>query len=437
MKLIDIVNGPWAITPEMLGEIQQIYHAHVRGPKIDIAEVEARLGRPLKNEAKSYEVTDNVAVLAVDGPFSKRMNLFSQISGGVSSELLKRDLAQALEDPTVKGVILAIDSPGGTVDGTAELAQFIREARGNKPIYAWTDGMMASAAYWLGSAADKVFISSGTTMVGSIGVVAKHVDVSQAEGKNGVKTTEITAGRYKRVSSQYEPLTTEGRADIQGKIDVIYSEFVNDVAAHRGVTADEVINRMADGRVFVGRQAIEAGLVDGVSTLEALIADINQQQAPAGVARAANQKGTKIMTLDQLRADHPEPVAAIVAEATEGMTAAADLQQQLATAKAEGGAGELARIQAVEDQLIPGHEALIGQLKADGKTTGPEAAQQVLAAEKGARAKALADLEEDGNAVVAAAEGGAGQQAMKRAEFNALGHADQRVFVQGGGKVTD
>jgi signal peptide peptidase SppA len=335
------------------------------------------------------------------------MNLFSQISGGVSTELLKRDIAQALADPAVKGLILAIDSPGGTVDGTAELSEFIREARGSKPIYAWTDGMMASAAYWIGSAADKIYISSGTTMVGSIGVVASHLDVSQAEEKAGIKTTEISAGRYKRISSQYEPLSTEGRADIQGKIDALYAEFINDIAANRGVSVDEVLTRMADGRVFVGRQAIEAGLVDGVATLESLIAAINQQQAPAGVARAANQKG-QIMTLDQMRAEHPDLVAAIVAEATEGMIAAADLQQQLATARAEGAAGERARIQAVEEQLIPGHEALIAALKFDGQTTAATAAQQVLAAEKGARTAALSVIESSANPVVPAAEGGQG-----------------------------
>jgi signal peptide peptidase SppA len=407
MKLIDIVNGFWAITPDMLDEIQSIYRAHVRGPKIDISAIEASLGRPLKNEKRGYEVIDNVAILPIDGVVSKRMNLFAQISGGISTELLKRDFAQAMADPTVKGVIMAIDSPGGTVSGVAEVAKFIREARGTKPIYAWSDGQMCSGAIWFGSSADRVYISSGTVLTGSVGVLAKHVDVSQAEEKQGIKTTEITAGSYKRIASQYGPLTADGRADIQEKADLIYSEFINDIAANRGVSVDEVLTRMADGRVFVGRQAIEAGLVDGVATLEDLIAAINQQQAPAGVARAANQKG-QIMTLDQMRAEHPDLVAAIVAESTEGMIAAADLQQQIATARAEGAAGERARIQAVEEQLIPGHEALIAALKFDGQTTAATAAQQVLAAEKGARTAALSVIESSANPIVPAAEGGQG-----------------------------
>ncbi|MCP3177297.1 signal peptide peptidase SppA [Desulfuromonas sp. KJ2020] len=407
MRLIDIVNGPWAITPEMLGEIQNIYRAHVRGPKIDIEAVESRLGRPLKNEPKGYDVIDGVAVLPIDGAISQRMNLFSQISGGTSSDLIKRDLAAALEDPTVRGIVAAISSPGGTVSGTAELADFIRSQRGRKPMYAWTDGQMASAAYWIGSAFDQVYISSDTTLVGSIGVVAKHIDTSESEAKAGVKVTEITSGKYKRIASEHAPLTAEGLADIQSKTDYLYSAFVNDVAQNRNVSVEDVLSRMADGRVFVGRQAIDAGLVDGVSTLEELIARINQPKAPAGVARAA-EKGTKIMTLEQLRADHPDLVAALVAEATEGMISATDLQAQIVTARTEGAEQERARIQSVEEQLIPGHEALIASLKFDGKTTGDQAASAIVSAEKGARVAALKAIESGASPAVPAAEPGNG-----------------------------
>lgn len=407
MKLIDIVNGPWAIVPDMLGEIQEIYRAHVRGPKIDIGAVEERIGRPLKNEPKGYQVIDNVAILTVDGVIAQRMNLMMQVSGGTSSDLLRRDLAQALDDPQVKGVIAAISSPGGTVSGAAETADMIRAMRGRKPMIAWTDSQMASAAYWIGSAFDAVYISSDTTMVGSIGVVASHVDVSRAEENEGIKTTEITAGRYKRIASQFEPLTTEGRADIQAKVDYLYTAFVNDVAANRGVPVEEVLSRMADGRVFVGRQALAAGLVDGVSTLEALIAKINQTKAPAGVARAANQ-GATAMNIEQLKAEHPELFAAIVAEAQTGMVPAAELQTQLEAAAA----GERARIQAVESQLIPGHEALIASLKYDGKTTGDQAAAAIVAAEKVARAAALAAIEGGANQPVGAVEPPAGSAAV-------------------------
>ena len=134
---------------------------------------------------------------------------------------------------------------------------------------------MASAAYWIGAAADAVVISSDVVQVGSIGVVATHTDVSKSEEMQGIKTTEIVAGKYKRIASQYAPLTQEGRQTIQDHLDYIYSAFVEDVAKFRGVSVDNVLSNMADGRVFIGKQSIDVGLMDGVSTIEKLIEDLN------------------------------------------------------------------------------------------------------------------------------------------------------------------
>ncbi len=202
MRLIDIITSPWAIMPEKLVELRGIYETHLKGEKIDIKAVEARVGKPLDNRPGGYEVVDGVAVIPVDGVIAKRMNLFSQISGGVSTDLLARDFKAALVDPSVKAIVLAIDSPGGTVDGTVDIARLVYESRGIKPIVAYTDGLMASAAYWIGSATDKVYIGNDATLVGSIGVVATHTDMSKAQEMQGVKTTEVYAGKYKRIVSQ-------------------------------------------------------------------------------------------------------------------------------------------------------------------------------------------------------------------------------------------
>lgn len=280
MKILDIVTAPWAIVPEKLTEIQEIYITHLRGEKIDIAGIEAKIGVPLDNRPKGYDIDQGVAVIPVEGVIAKRMNIFHRISGGTSSELIGRDFREAVNDPTVNAILLYVDSPGGAVDGTQELAQEIYKARGRKPIVAYTDGMMASAAYWIGAAADRVYISGDTTQVGSIGVVARHIDISKYEEKIGVKTSEIVAGRYKRIASQYESLTESGRQSIQDAVDHIYSVFLGDVAAFRGLSMDTVKEgkndtiSWADGRVFYGKQAIDAGLADGVSTMAAIIVDI-------------------------------------------------------------------------------------------------------------------------------------------------------------------
>lgn len=376
MKLLDVLTAPWAILPDKLLEIQEIYTTHLRGEKIDLRAVEARLGRPLANEPRGYEIRDGVAILPIEGIIAKRANMFSQVSGGVSTELVGRDFKEALADPAVHSIILDIDSPGGSVDGTQTLASLVHGARSQKPVVAFTDGTMASAAYWIGSAAEKVFAGGDTVQVGSIGVVAKHVDVSGAEAQRGLRTTEIVAGKQKRVASQYGPLSDEGRQSMQDQVDYLYGIFVDDIARQRGVSAKRVYAEMADGRVFIGSQAIDAGLVDGVSTLDQLIADLNARAGARGPAATIDsEEGNSMnMTAEQLVSEHPA-----IAEAL----------------RAEGAAAERQRIREVEAQCLAGHDALIAELKFDGKTTGPEAAQRVLAAEKAARDRRVADLRAD------------------------------------------
>ena len=322
MKLLDILTAPWAIEPAKLLEIQAIYATHLRGDKIDIEAVEKRLGRPLDNEPKAFDIIDGVAVLPIEGVIAKRANLFSQISGGVSTELVARDLRAALDDPSVHSIILSIDSPGGTVDGTETLANLV--AASSKPIVTLASGTMASAAYWIGSAANAAYITDSTTIVGSIGVVATHTDISKAQAAAGVKTTEIFAGQYKRIASNYAPLSKEGRQTMQDQVDYTYSLFVGAVAKHRGVSTDVVLQDMADGRIFIGQQAIDAGLVDGVSTLELLVAQLNASRASgqsvgaslnrAGVAQPKPIGAAMPITREQLAAEAPDVLAAIQAE---------------------------------------------------------------------------------------------------------------------------
>ncbi|MGH7419803.1 MAG: S49 family peptidase [Candidatus Rokuibacteriota bacterium] len=352
------------------------------------------MGEPLARAEQGYTVEQGVAILPIEGVIAKKMNLLSKISGGASTELISRDLQAALSDPAVNQIVLKIDSPGGSVDGTQELAREVREAGAVKPIIAYADGMMASAGYWIEAAADEIYLSGNTAQVGSIGVLATHTDISGAEAAAGVKTTEITVGQYKRLTSQYQPLSDEGRDHIQDQVDQIYAEFVDDIAAFRGVAIDTVLSQMADGRVFIGRRAVKAGLADGVAAFPRLIADMARgkkpalrratlpvAQAGAGVAPGieSNEEPAMEISKEKIAADHPEIAEALRAEGhAAGLT--------------EGAAQERERIRAVQAQCMPGHEALIEQLKFDGKTTGPEAAVQVLAAEKQRSQAHLADI---------------------------------------------
>jgi signal peptide peptidase SppA len=411
MKLIELLQTPWALPQANLDEIWSIYATHLRGDKIDLAAVEARIGRPLANEPKPYQVQQGVAIIQIDGVMAPKANLFMQVSGGASTQMIQRDLQAAVADPKVTAIILAIDSPGGSVIGTPELASAVAQATTVKPVVAFSDGNLMSAAYWVGSAASAVYISGSTVMAGSIGVVATHQDVSRANEARGVKVTEITAGKYKRIASQNEPLSTEGRASMQAQVDYLYTLFVDAVASHRGTTAEDVLQRMADGRVHIGQQAIDAGLVDGVSTLDALIAHLSTGQLPArpgaskpaakpraGVAQSHPTQTVKGSTMDP---QANPPAAAITRESLERDHAG--LFAQLRTEfSATAAAAERTRIQGVLAVAMPGHQALVQSLAFDGQTTPAQAALRVVAAENASRAAAIAAHAADAPAAVPA-----------------------------------
>lgn len=394
MKLIDIITSPWAIMPEKLVELRGIYETHLKGEKIDIKAIEARVGKPLDNRTQGYEVIDGVAVIPIDGVIAKRMNLFSQISGGVSTDLLARDFKAALADPSVKAIVLNIDSPGGTVDGTVDIARLVYESRGIKPIVAYTDGLMASAAYWIGSAADKVYIGNDATLVGSIGVVATHTDVSKAEELKGVKTTEVYAGKYKRIVSQYAPLTEAGQTYLQDRVDYLYSVFVSAVADNRGIAVEKVLKGMADGKVFSGRQAIEAGLVDGVATLERLIADMKTGGVRSNKVKAENEE----VFMAEEKTQEAALTAAFIAEKhpdihkgirDEGRRHGLD----------EGAKTERERIQGVFSLFRTGREKLVSEFMFDGKSTKADASVAILEAEDAKKEVHLKALKDDASAI--------------------------------------
>lgn len=405
MTILDLITGAWAIEPAKLRELQAIYATHLRGDKIDIPALEARLGRPLANEQQAYTVeTGGVAVLRMSGVIAPKANLFMQVSGGMSTQMATKQLESAIADPRVKSVVLAIDSPGGNVIGTAEMAAAVHEMAQEKPIVTHSDGALCSAAYWIGAAANAIYISGPVVQVGSIGVV---VDRSFNPGAS-TQQEHITAGRYKRLAKNNEPLSDEARAVVQADVDYVYSLFVDDVARMRGASSEQVLERMADGRVFRGQQAIDAGLVDGVSTLDALIDRLAQDPA-AFIARrkAVFAAAPSSPGAGAAREDEPTPrekEIAMADNATAPITRASFEQDHaalFAQMRAEfstlGAAQERERIQAVlaVGDGLPGHEALLAGLAYDGKTTAADASLAVLAAEKQARAAAMAAHKSD------------------------------------------
>ncbi len=140
--------------------------------------------------------------------------MLMESSGGTSVQGVARQFRAAMADPDIGRVILDVDSPGGQVGGVEELAREIYQARGQKPVTAIANGLAASAAYWIATAADE-FVVTPSGQVGSIGVFGMHQDVSAALEKDGVKVTMVSAGKYKTEGNPFEPLTDEARAAMQ------------------------------------------------------------------------------------------------------------------------------------------------------------------------------------------------------------------------------
>ncbi len=400
MTLLDLITGAWAIEPDKLREIQAIYATHLRGEKIDIPALEARLGRPLSSEQQQYTVEPGgVAVLRMSGIIAPKANLFMQVSGGLSTQMATKQLESAVADQRVRSIVLAIDSPGGNVIGTPEMAAAVREMSAIKPIVTHSDGALASAAYWIGSAANAVYLSGPTVQAGSIGVVIDRA----YNPASSVREESIVAGRYKRLTKSNEPLSDEARAIVQADVDYVYSLFVDQVAAFRDTTSDQVLERMADGRVFRGQQAIDAGLVDGVSTLDALVESMATDPAPYANRRkavfavaalpspSAGAAPKDKTTTREKETTMPGDNQAPITRASFEQDHAPLFAQLRGEFTALGATQERERIQAVlaVGANLPGHEKLLGTLAFDGKTTAPEASMAVLKAEGDQRAAAI------------------------------------------------
>lgn len=315
-----LCTSQWAILPEMLDTIHSIVAARVNDEKLSIKDIEAKIDKSDESDIGAYTTDSGVRVIPINGTISKRMNLFSRVSGGASVEGLKDEIEEAITNEDVKSILLDIESPGGSVDGPFELSDFIYGSRGTKPIHAFANGLMASAAYLIGSAADKI-IGTQTAQIGSIGVITKHTDYSRRNEQAGVTKTVISSGKYKAVGSDNKPLSKEDEKYIQDKLDYFYTLFVNAVARNRGVSAETVLSDMADGRVFIGQQAIDAGLMDEIGTIETSLEQISsyggiemnieasgshssilKKDAHADVGR--NEEGGEgKMTLAELKAD--------------------------------------------------------------------------------------------------------------------------------------
>ncbi|MBF0181330.1 MAG: S49 family peptidase [Magnetococcales bacterium] len=323
-----------------------------------------------------------IAIVPIYGTLAKRVGAVEAASGLTSYASIEEMILDAATDPAVKAILLDIDSPGGEVGGVFDLAAMIRDARQAKPVWALADDAF-SAGFLIASAAERIYLSQ-TSGVGSIGVIAVHVDESERDAQEGRRYTTVFAGARKNDFSSHEPLSDEAKTRLQTEVDRIYGMFVATVAANRNMSEEAV--RATDASIFFGADALTVGLADRVGTIRDALAELSA---------AINPPRTTTITQKEFRMETPIPTAE---DATPHPDARAQFQQE---AQAIVDLCTLADApQLAGDFIARGmNEAQVRKELMARRASGPEIHSQVLPGD-GTRIQPTAQL--DSNPVVAA-----------------------------------
>ncbi|MFP3015466.1 MAG: S49 family peptidase [Wolbachia sp.] len=243
------------------------------------------LGKPLMLEPRSFELlslnnqkhptfknikhsiksnVERTAIIPIHGILTKKPGAFDEMLGMTSYEQIEVQVKQALEDNSIKTILLDIDSPGGEVNGIFDLADFVYQSRVKKRIIAIANDDAYSAAYAIASSAEKIFLTR-TSGIGSIGVIASHIDQSGFDEKQGIKYTTVFAGNKKNDLNPHEPMTSESLESLQKEVDRLYEMFLQLIARNRGLSIEKI--RSTEAGLYFGENAVEIGLADGITIL--------------------------------------------------------------------------------------------------------------------------------------------------------------------------
>lgn len=262
----------WAI--EERSARQLLAHLRATDALAHRSEFEAAGGGRGTMAQDGYDVLDGVAIVSIVGPMTKAPTSFSS---SCSTVLVRRQVRAAASNPDVKAILLRIDSPGGSVSGTDDLAQDVAAAKQKKPVYAYAEDDCCSAAYWVASQATKVF-ASRTARVGSIGVYTTVTDWSRMYENAGVKVHLLSTGTLKGAGADGVAVSKEQLAEWQSVVDEFNGHFLGAVGKGRKMSRAKA-EALADGRVWIGEKAVEAGLVDEVASFDAVFASLSAKRA--------------------------------------------------------------------------------------------------------------------------------------------------------------
>lgn len=387
--LSKIASTPWAMDQDALAVVIDIA-ARASVDETALNEWKARVGpsrdalgtrqeTQLSGSARA-RVRDGVAIVPVSGPIFRYANMMTDFSGATSLATFAADLQLAADASGVRAIMIEIDSPGGEVTGMAEAAALIRAVSERKPVVAYTEGQMASAAYQIGAAAREIVVAP-TAILGSLGVVLSMTDRRDADAKAGVR-------RYEFVSSQTpgkrpSPDSDTGRASLQALADNLADEYLADVAQSRGVTVEALIEATRGGGQIIGREAVRSGLADRIGGYEETLTRLASGDAPADRKRrppvaGPSPKQEENLMITSLNA--PESVAVPTAEASAPVPVAMAPPAVPVVAPIDPVAAERARASAINGAAQPGFQALATLAINEGWTADTFAAAQAASA---------------------------------------------------------
>lgn len=309
-----VFNQPHLCTPEYAETVLAVLT-----DKLGLEEGAFSAQGEAKDTRQSKIDASGIYTLPIVGSMVHRGGMLDAMSGTMSYEAIQSEIQSAIDDPQVKGILLDIDSSGGAVAGAFDLRDFILQAKKEKPIFALARDNMCSAAYLIGSAATKVYATQ-TASVGSIGVVAMHMDQSEKMSQKGLKPTFVYAGKYKTAGNPNEPLQGDALDYLQQSVNESYDMFVNAVAEARNIDAQAI--RDTEARVYKGQTAKKLGLVDGIRSMKSVskeLADFSQKRVITPT-NMKSQKGTMMDNIDtdveKLQADLTQALAEVEAKQT-------------------------------------------------------------------------------------------------------------------------
>jgi signal peptide peptidase SppA len=284
----------WALEPNYLRTMSAVVANWAAGNVMTpeaAADIEAAQAARAARKQANASVGGGIAVLSLSGVISQRISAVDDMcgAGGTSTERFTQSFRDAMADDSVGGIIIDIDSPGGSVFGIADLYDEIMSARGVKPVYGYVNSLCASAAFWIGSACSQLIAKQGS-MTGSLGVYTGHENIAEAMKMAGVSFEFISAGKYKVEGNPYGPLTDEARAFTQSQVDAYYSAFSQAVAKGRSAPISQARDGMGEGRCLLPADALAAGMIDAIDTFDGVVKRMKKAVKPGGAAASGDEQ---------------------------------------------------------------------------------------------------------------------------------------------------